>query len=412
MMTLRQRIWTVALFGLVGTVVFGHSKAPPPSQSSPVYFKEGPSPTPSFSLKFVHEQILKQGLSFQKIPVGGLSALTYDSQNRVFLALSDDKGNKGFPPRFYKLRLLNKNLKPHLKLIDQVVLRDSKGNPFIPIDPEGMVILYDHKLKKTHKTGHLFISSEGAQMPSLKAPPQIFKFNTKGDWLSSMPVWDVYWRPDQIGQWGVKENKGFEALSVDPLQKHIYFATEQALHQDVFQGDVFQNRQYIRITKWDLKNKAKAIKYKQYLYPMNIFMEKDNMKGLNGLTDFISLGDQKLIVVERAYLKKKKGSNQRKMDANWVRLFLADCSQASNVAKYKNLNQLARFNKVLSKKILTCGKTLISDLSTLSHIKVDNIEGIALGPQISKGKYWLVLVSDNNFSLKQKNQFLFFHFQL
>ena len=247
-------------------------------------FKEGAPPSPSFSLKFINEQILPKNLRFQNIPVGGLSALTYDSKNKVFLALSDDKGNKGFPPRLYKFKLnktcfarkagdrvplcsidcdsvLNsktqglvfeavssakvgmKHEKPNklcinqkkrqysLELVDQVILRDSKGQPFTPIDPEGLAILHSSpdfarpakgaqlNSRARREPGRILISSEGAQMPQLIAPPQVFMFNLKGQWLASFPVWDVYWRPKQIRKWGVKENKAFEALSLGSKAK-------------------------------------------------------------------------------------------------------------------------------------------------------------------------------------------------
>ena len=450
--------------------------APPaPSVAEPAYFvpsagatfnksslfREGTPPVPSFSLQFINEQVLPKNQHFQNIPIGGLSALAYDPKNKMFLALSDDKGNKGFPPRFYQLQLRQKKEQYFLKWVDQVILRDSKGQPFAPIDPEGMAIfsgsrfdsVFDNKPQNQHQQEAsrmgILISSEGAQMPSLLAPPQIFMFNSKGQKLFSFPVLDTYWQPQKIGTWGVKENKAFEALSLDPEQKYIYFATESALHQDGSPQLLAKNRQVIRINRWDIK--SKNIKTQQYIYSMDLRIEQNNMKGANGLTDFISLGNQQLLTLERAYLKKPGLAGYKKMSANLVRLFLTDCSQATDISQYKQLPPLVVENTaVIGKKkqsamtrnsiFTTCGKTLIANLnqtglrvvkwvlpsgrvpptelaprgpnlrslSSLSKIKVDNIEGIALGPQISKGKYLLVLVSDNNFSQKQKTQFLFF----
>jgi hypothetical protein len=40
--------------------------------------------------------------------------------------------------------------------------------------------------------------------------------------------------------------------------------------------------------------------------------------------------------------------------------------------------------------------------------KVDNIEGITLGPKLPDGRQSVVLVSDNNFSPSQVTQFLLF----
>ncbi len=392
-----------------------------PSLKTPTLSQQGPAPKPSFSLKFVHEQVLEPGLSFKNIPVGGLSALAWDSQNKMFLALSDDKGNKGFPPRFYQFRLSQKKDRYHLDLINHVILRDKKGQHFVPIDPEGMAILYDSDRSSPGPAGQqnpfsarILISSEGAQLPTLKAPPQVFVFNTKGQWQSSFPVWDMYWRPRQTGKWGVKENKAFEALSLDPEQANMYWATESSLHQDdSSERTAVQNRQFIRITRQSIKNKALRLKgvnkHQQYAYPMDLFMEKGNMQGTNGLTDFVALGNKKLITLERAYLKKKGLSGDRKMDANLARLFLTDCSQASNVFLKKSLN---KGDFVACQKTMMADLSSLSSLSSLSKVKVDNMEGLALGPEISKGTYLLVLVSDNNFSSRQKTQFLFFHYSL
>jgi len=117
---------------------------------------------------------------------------------------------------------------------------------------------------------------------------------------------------------------------------------------------------------------------------------------------FFYLGEDKLLVVERAYLLKDDSvSGNRKVDANVVRLFLTDCSMATNVLNYKELQQY-----------VTCGKTLLADLSDFLGDAVDNIEGITIGPTVSRGDRLLVLVSDNNFSRSQKTQFLFFHYSL
>ena len=108
-----------------------------------------------------------------------------------------------------------------------------------------------------------------------------------------------------------------------------------------------------------------------------------------------------MLTVERAYLKDESISGDRKTDANLVRLFLTDCSAADDVSKYQELKK-GRF--------VTCGKRLLADLSAIIGDGVDNIEGITIGPAVSKKGYLLVLVSDNNFSHTQKTQFLFFHY--
>ena len=355
----------------------------------------GGPPALFFSMDFINEQVLNHNLQFKNIPVGGLSALSYDLEKDMFIALSDDKAKKG-PARFYKMKLINKKVgdskKYELHLVDQVFLINKEGKRFVSVDPEGVAFF---------KSDQIFISSEGAQMPELTVSPNLFLFNLSGKWLSTWNLPEMYWPsdPDQIGKWGVKENKAFEALSVDRERNTLWLATEQALHQDDQKNVKSENnKQYVRFSRFDIETqKVNA----QFVYPMDADIEMNNLKGKNGLTDFFSLGEQQLIVVERAYLKADTTLSEKKLDANLVRLFLTDCSTAHNVLQHQSLNK-GRF--------VTCGKTLLADLSSVFGDAVDNIEGITIGPEVSTGTYLLVLVSDNNFNPSQKTQFLFFHY--
>ena len=358
-----------------------------PKKPAPVFIL-GADPVAFFTLRFVNEQVLPHNQLFQNTKIGGLSALSYDDKTGLFLALSDDKGNKGGAPRFYKFQLTQnpQSKKYELKPVSLVFLTKPNGQKFSPIDPEGIVFF---------KPNRIFISSEGAQMPDLIAPPALFTFNSRGRWLSSWLPSGVYWPEDpaQVGDFGVQENKGFEALSFENNQ--FYIATESALHQDEQENG---NKQYVRISRFDMETKKIN---RQFIYPMDADLELQHLKGSNGLTDFIALGENKLLTIERAYLKDKSINRERKTDANQVRLFLTDCSKASNVLPHKSLKK-GRF--------VTCGKRLIADLFSLLGDRLDNIEGLSIGPEVAGGDHLLVLVSDNNFRSAQKTQFLFFHY--
>ncbi len=356
-------------------------------------FIAGAPPPVSFSLSFVNEQVIKHNLQFNDVPIGGLSAIAYNPEKNIFIALSDDKGREG-PPRFYELKLneVEKGKKYELRVNNQVDLSNKQAGGLMSIDPEGVAFLGSDRM---------FISSEGAQLPDLNVyvPPGVFMFNSKGEWLSSLPLPDMYWPDDldRLGEWGVKENKAFEALSVDSEENQLWLATESALNQDEQDGDN-ENKQYVRISRFDIKTTRMN---SQFLYQMDSDIEVNNLRGQNGLTDFFSLGDRRLLTIERAYLKDESVSGNRKTDANMVRLFLTDCSGADNVSGHQQL---------ANGQFVTCGKRLLADLSSVIGDKVDNIEGITMGPAVKGGGYLLVLVSDNNFNRAQKTQFLFFHY--
>ena len=366
-------------------------------------FIESPPPRQNFSIKFVNTQILEPGAQLHDIPVGGLSALSYDPNTQTFFALSDDKGQphengQRYPPRFYEMELNPENTGGYsFKFKKHTFLLNRNNQQMQGIDPEGMVFLSPDKI---------FISSEGAQTSTLKIPPALFMYNIDGQLQLERAVEGMFWDYNQVGSYGVKENKGFEALTADADNNQLWMATEKSLHQDdpvnpeAPNSQSTTNREYIRFNQIDLNTmRVRA----QYIYPIQSHLEQGTLSGNNGVTDFLSLGGNRFIVMERAYLRQPNAPTNIKQDANLVRLFLADCSQANNVARYQALQ---------GNQFVMCGKNqIIGDLSNTVKGYVDNIEGIAKGPEVTPGQFVLVLVSDNNFQTSQKNQFLFFHYK-
>ena len=267
------------------------------NSDSDTSFIPGEPPAVFFSLNFVNEQVVEHDLLFKNVPIGGLSALSYNPEKNIFIALSDDKGKKG-PPRFYELKLnrVEKGKKYELKITNQVFLSNKETGSFIPIDPEGVAFF---------KSDQMFISSEGAQLPRLNiyVPPALLMFNSQGEWLSSWPLPEIYWPDDltQLGEWGVKENKAFEALSVDLETNQLWLATESALNQDEQDGANTENKQYVRISQFDIKT---ARMNNQFVYQMDSDIEINNLKGKNGLTDFFSLGEQGFVNSGKSLFKR------------------------------------------------------------------------------------------------------------
>ncbi len=390
------------------------------------------------AFQFINEQVIEHHFKFNNISVGGLSGLYYDPYKRTFLALSDDKGRQG-PPRFYELKLhkafFEKSSQTHyqLSIEKQRFLLDKTGRSF-SIDPEGIFTL----------PRQIFISTEGHQLKAGETkkdfqmrPPALLTFDLDGLLQYSWPLPAMFWPENlkQITHWGVKANKGFEALSLDPNNKYFWIAVESSLRQDdCLQTTNFCHfkkiiqkpqaatsrrfyscgQQYIRMSQWDI-NRKKMLK--QVAYPMTKFIKVQNdlpakkmlLKGEVGLTDFAYLGEEQFLIIERSYLKNNYRSkyttgHNKKADAYYVQLVLADCSSASDVSSYDSLHK---------KTFTPCKRIHTVDLQSLlrsAHIQVDNIEGIAFGPKLSKNSQLLVLVSDNNFNSTQKTQFLFFKY--
>lgn len=118
---------------------------------------------------------------------------------------------------------------------------------------------------------------------------------------------------------------------------------------------------------------------------------------INGLTDILQYDTDRFIIVERSF---SKGLGD---EANTVKLFDVDASQATNVLKIDQLSN-ASFEPA--------SKTLIMDFEAhrdqLTNKSIDNIEGLCFGPVLPNGNRTLILVADNNFNAmgRQMNQFI------
>jgi hypothetical protein len=85
---------------------------------------------------------------------------------------------------------------------------------------------------------------------------------------------------------------------------------------------------------------------------------------------------------------------------NTIKLYTVELAGAKNVVARESLaGQLDRIRPVR--------KELLLDLDVLG-IPLDNVEGMAFGPDLPDGRRTLVLVSDNNFAPAQFTQFLLF----
>ncbi|MBC6415958.1 MAG: esterase-like activity of phytase family protein [Bdellovibrionales bacterium] len=312
-------------------------------------------------LDFKKEQILDSKLKFKGLLVGGLSGLAYDERTNVFYVLSDAKKNY----RLYKLAL---RITPeyHFKILDQILLKDSKGNPLSRnMDPEDLVF-YDENT--------VFITSEGQQIFKEHEPTSLFTFSLPSFSLKSVfPVAEMFWpkgEKKQKGNIGSQENKGFESLTLDRASKSLWTSTEKALFQDL----KTERQVVLRLSEFDIKNQ-KLIS--QYLYPL------EDQK--TGLTAMIFLKEKSFLTLER------------KFDVPFlsVELFFTDCNLSNDVKNQITLEKKNRF----------CSKKKIWSSSELDFL-VGNLEGMSLVEH--SGKKILILVSDNNFKSFQKTHFLFF----
>jgi hypothetical protein len=341
-------------------------------------------------LEFLHEYQLPQQ-EFANTPVGGLSAIAYDRDRDRYYVLSDDRSDLA-PARFYTLKIdidpgksdAPKFERVHVESVQ--FLRNPQGEFYAKgaIDPEGMAIA-------TNKTA--YISSEGITRTGIPAFIDEFDLET-GKWRRSLPIPSRYLPPDreEVPR-GIEDNLGFESLTVvkespgDPYR--VFAATESALAQD--KQDASDPNDKIQGAKSRLLHYlvggGPTVIISENLYPVEIAPDD----GINGLTEILAIDrGGHFLSLERSFSGLKFGA----------KLFQMATGSASDISSLPSL-------KGSTVNIKPIRKQLLLDLDKLG-IRLDNLEGMTLGPLLADGSQSLILVSDNNFQKAQINQFLLF----
>lgn len=168
---------------------------------------------------------------------------------------------------------------------------------------------------------------------------------------------------------GIQYNKGLEALTISSDKSYLFFGPEQPLVGTPETGPGTEIPLYMK----DLQTEQTT----KYRYPLSTDVG-------NGLVALLALKPFQLLTMERGYNPETREGTLR---------------------IYK-----VELNPRRTEEILT--KTLIFDMETLKaqmavgFDKIDNFEGIAIGPKLPNGNPSLILVSDNNKSTKQRTDFI------
>ena len=338
------------------------------------------------TLQFLGEEILPTGLQFEGTEVGGLSSIAYDSDRDRYYVIADDASVID-PARYYTFALdvADGTLDPGDAVVtDVTTLLDGAGLPFpaASFDPEGLALTKDDEL---------VITSEG--IASRLIPPWVRLFGLDGRQLEDLPV-PLAFIPDAIPQTrGVRQNLGFESgATVGP---YFFTGSEGALVQDGPPAGVGVPSP-ARLLRYNLKTGRAD---RQYLYWTDPIAEPPvppTNFAVNGLVELLPLDKRSFLSMERSF------SVGAPDTGNTIKLYTLELSGA------KNVNGRASLAGDLG-SIEPARKTLLLDLDVLG-IPLDNVEGMAFGPDLPDGRRTLVLVSDNNFAPAQFTQFLLFAF--
>jgi alkaline phosphatase len=368
--------------------------------------------TNNINVNFLSQKTLATGLVLAgaasqiqgiKVPLGGLSGVTYHAAQNSYHAISDDRSQFA-PARFYTFTLNPQKLATtDIKFTGVTTLKNSQGNtfPLNSLDPEGIAF---------SEQGTVLVSSEGEVRPDLGASrvtnPFIKEFDlATGQEVRSITIPTKFLPKIQdqnnnniidagdTQMAGVRNNLAFESLTITPNQRTLYTATENALSQD---GAIAtpETGSRCRILQYNLVTGQIE---KEFMYKTDPITTSDPKgSGNNGLVDLLAVNNQgNLLALERSFSPDT---------GNTIKIYELSLAKATDIKMIDSLTNL-KTDQLEALKPVT--KTLLLNLNDLQlPTGLDNLEGLTWGEKLANGQQSIILVSDNNFSKSQFTQVL------
>lgn len=343
-----------------------------------------PFASPSdITLRFVGEATFQTGHQANGVETGGLSGITYDADRNLFYAICDHYSDQ-VQSLIYTLTIdLSDGMLTNgdVAFVATTPLLDVAGQPFQPKSIDAEAIAFS-------PPDAFYVSSEGSSDTRFK--PFIRRFALNGSLLDSLIIPEKF-LPTRTRDFGIVKNRGFEGLTVTEDQSFLFTANEAALAQDGSEAGLAW-KSPVRIVKYDLHTATPVAEFLYWVEPIPTAPKPANGYMDNGLVELVALDEHTLLAMERSYVA---GSG------NTVRIYEISLRQADNI------QTIARLDRSNFSDIKAAKKRLILDLAVLGF-RLDNLEGMTLGPALPDGERALILVSDNNFSQSQITQFLAF----
>ena len=318
---------------------------------------------------------------------GGISGLAAHSAGQELFGVSDDRDGL----RVYQLAVSGTGSEFRVRIAGQISL-DAPASP-AGLDPEAIVIL---------PNANLLIASEGIGAAEPRVAPALVEYTRHGAFVRTLPVRDRF-VPNPSGPLvtGVRNNMGFESLTLASGGDRIYTAAEAALVQDG-EPTTFGPGAPARILEY-VRDGGSYEPGREFAYAIDPIEQPAFEVGtaVNGLVELLALGGGKLLSLERTYVAE---SGQGGRSYNRIRLFHIDLTGASDISSRDSLADLAGVTPV--------SKQLVLDLSDIVALgprlqpRLDNFEGLAFGPRLPDGRSTLIIVSDDNFNETQRTWFL------
>ena len=343
-----------------------------------------PKPKP-VSFSYLGETELPHAAQFEGTTVGGLSGISWDRRTGKYLLISDDRSQTD-PARFYTAAISARRGAVSVRLEATAPLRQPDGTTFPPTSSDGTVIAPDPEGIAVDPRHQRFAwSSEGERVlsPLTLGDPTVRLADASGRTTAVLPsAPQLHMNAQEVGP---RRNQTLEGLSYTPDGAQLWAAMEDPLYQDG-EDPTAQHGARVRFTEYDA---AHRLPVAQVAYPLSPLFEAGPAGSTNGVSDIAALGGSRFLVIERAFTTRNK-----------VRIFEADASRATDVLGRDALS---------AAPVTAMRKRLVVDLDAVHGLpRIDNVEGITVGPKLPGGRRLVLLVSDDNFSTTQVTQVVAF----
>jgi hypothetical protein len=345
-------------------------------------------------LKYINEFIVPNGMQFNGTTVGGLSGIDYDKDRDVYYMICDDPSARN-SARYYTAKvLISQNGIDSVIFTNVTSLLNADGKPFPDIrqdlihsadveamryDPVKEEMIWSSEGQRVNRNGNFYLQD-----------PSIVIMNRDGRLKDTFPL--PVNMHIQAEEKGPRHNSVFEGMDFANNFSKLFISVEEALYEDALKAGTGDSTSWVRILKFNSLNKQQEA---QYAYEISAIPYPANPPGafkVNGISDILSLGDEKFIVIERAYSTGRIPTD--------IRIYLADATGAEDISKIRSLKVQPAKKPMTKKLLLDMNETLKQD--------VFNVEGVTFGPLLSTGNRSLIFVTDNNFNEREKTQFFLF----
>ena len=360
------------------------------------YFSNKVDAQPTAHIKSIHligSYQIPNALSFLHTTVGGLSGIDYDQANNQYYLISDDRSAIN-PARYYtaKIFLTQSGIDSVLFTGVNSLLQSNgkvypnfKQDKFHTTDPEA--IRYNPIRKQ------LVWSSEGERIitksDTILENPSITTLSLKGAVINTFTI------PPKITMQatenGPRQNADFEGITFANNYATLFANMEEPLYEDGPRADTIDNNTYIRILTFNVARRENTHQFAYKLGPVAHPPIPTNAFKVNGVPEILSIGNNKLLVIERSFSTGRIACS--------IKLFIADLSKATDIKNLQSLKNTDTFTAASKKLLLNMDELAIS---------TDNIEGVTFGPLLPNGHKTLLFISDNNFNPLQQTQLLLF----